>query len=50
MIIGIILVVAIIFRLVNINQSLWLDEATQVLLSQKSATPSYDDNASFDIK
>src|SRR3989338_1621772 len=36
MIIGIILVVAIIFRLVNINQSLWLDEATQVLLSQKS--------------
>ena len=31
-----ILLLATIFRLVNINQSLWLDEASQVLMSQKS--------------
>lgn len=31
-----ILLLATIFRLININQSLWLDEASQVLMSQKS--------------
>lgn len=30
------LLLALILRLVNINQSLWLDEASQVLMSQKS--------------
>jgi uncharacterized membrane protein len=31
-----ILVLALIFRLININQSIWLDEAAQLLMSQKS--------------
>lgn len=34
--IWIILLVALFLRLVNLNQSLWLDEATQAILSQKS--------------
>ena len=33
--IGVILVLAFVFRLINLNQSLWLDEATQVLLSRE---------------
>lgn len=31
-----ILILAFVLRLINLNQSLWLDEATQVLLSQES--------------
>src|SRR5258706_15725581 len=31
-----ILLIAFILRIINLNQSLWLDEATQILLSQDS--------------
>ena len=31
-----ILIVALLLRLINLNQSLWLDEATQAILSQDS--------------